>query len=267
MSGPSRIRRFCGVGVIVTVAALLPGATSARASASSTGIPAASPSALAAANKLISDPWGALLPTIEADAQAGLASLDGKLIGPAGSTSTHGFKYSVGFVLDSLKPLLSISSPPGFRAAGPSGFSIRAPLNGAWSLGVSGTLAGHVKATAAGKTLVSGNTPPLPFSLTLSNVSIGATANLNSSDPTRPTLSSASIDVHAKLAGSLLFPSMPPGATTSVVRGAALVAFPPQRDSARVDGVLQQGDPPTIAHAPDETKRRTETGFSQNRET
>jgi hypothetical protein len=39
------------------------------------------------------------------------------------------------------------------------------------------------------------------------------------------------------------------------------VAVPPESDNARVDGVLQREDPPTIPHALDETKRRTETGF------
>ena len=45
------------------------------------------------------------------------------------------------------------------------------------------------------------------------------------------------------------------------------VAVPPESDGARVEAVLQQEDPPTLAHAFDETKRRTETGFSRNRET
>ena len=192
---------------IATGALLVPNrSTGASSGPAILPIPAASPAALSAANKLLADPWAGLLTSIEANAAASLSKLDGTKIGP--SFTVKGFKVQAVFVLDDAKPSLSISSPPGFTASGPGGFSLRAPLNGTWNLGMTGTLTGNISAKAAGQRLVSATSPPLPFSLTLSNLSLAAAAKLDTTaSPVK--LTSATIDVNANVGGSLLFPKTP----------------------------------------------------------
>ena len=186
-------------------ALVLPGSsTSASSDPAILPIPAASPAAISAANELIREPWSGLVQTIGSQAADSLAKLDGTQIGP--TATIKGFKVQAVFTLGDVTPSLSIASPPGFTASGPGGFSVRAPLNGTWKLGMSGTLTGHVSAKAGGTKLVSATTPPLPFSFTLSDFSLSAAAKLNTAaSPVK--LTSAALDVNASVGGSLLFPS------------------------------------------------------------
>jgi hypothetical protein len=183
--------------------ALIAAAASGPAPSATTAIPSASPAALAAANELIREPWGPLLPTLLKDVQAKLDRIDGQFM--HGSGHAGGASWSFGLGLENLRPSQSLASPPGFTSAGPSGFQVRAPLDGTWGLGVQGNLTGHAKAKAAGQTLFDGS-GSTPFSLTLTTLWFGATAHIDSTDPTRPTLQSGSVEAHVGIGGSFLVP-------------------------------------------------------------
>jgi hypothetical protein len=180
--------------------------------AASASTESASPAALTAANSLIALSWPALVQSWTTHQIAGsLQRLNGrKIFSYSGGISNIGLKWNLSTRVDNLKPHLNLSSPPGFSAAADNGFTIRMPLNGSWSAGISGDLTTQAKVTQktplGTKTLLD-RTGAIPLQVTLSKIGVSASVAANRSDPNRPTLTNASLDAHATFGGTTFTPS------------------------------------------------------------
>ncbi len=181
--------------------------------------------ALEAANALMAQPWtgsngsNGLAAQYTRKAQAGIAALSGKRI-----THLHGNGWHFDVELQKVSGSMNVARPPGFASASPSEFTIAAPLNGGWSIGLSGVAHadGAACCTPAGKNWFSVK-GDVPFALTISDIRLAAGARLNASDPTRPTLTSAQISATAKVGGSGWFPGVPINLTATVANGAIVL--------------------------------------------
>jgi hypothetical protein len=184
---------------IAVATVLLAGGGTAANGASSPQIPTASPAALNAANELMRQPWASLQPMIMAQAKTGMEGLDKEfLTGKGNLGDCEKFSYGLGFA--NLKPLLSMSAAPGFTSAGPGGFSVRAPLSGGWTLGAKGNFTARVYVKHDCIKWLDASTS-IPFSFQLPNLFAAATANVDSRDPARPKLTSATISVGGTFGG------------------------------------------------------------------
>ena len=178
--------------------------------------------ALDAANTLMAQPWTGshgLAAQYRQQTLASIAQVNGKRI-----THLHGSGWHFDVNLKNVSGSMNIASAPGFTSASPTGFAIAAPLNGGWSMGISGAAHadGSACCTPAGKNLftVKGD---LPFAFGLSNLRLTAAARLNASDPTRPTLTSAQVSATANVGGSSWFPATPVALHATLAGGAILL--------------------------------------------
>lgn len=186
---------------------------------------ATSSAALDAANTLMAQPWTGSNGSDGLAAQnrrktlAAIVALNGKRI-----THLHGNGWHFDVHLQNMSGSVNTASPPGFASESPTDFTIAAPLNGSWSIGISGVA--HADGTACctpvGKNWFSVK-GDVPFGLTISGIRLTAAARLNASDPTRPVLTSAQISASAKVGGSGWFPSVPVNLTATVTNGTIIL--------------------------------------------
>ena len=165
---------------------------------------AASPAALTAADGLIALPWTGLAQQYVRKTQESVAALDGKRF-----VNAKGNGWWVRASTENMEASMNVASPPGFTASSPTGFSLRAPLNGGWSFAVSGDLKARAWAGTGGsiKSKLLDTSGSLPFALSVSDLSLAASAVLDSRDPTRPRLTSGTVQLKATIGGSGLVPS------------------------------------------------------------
>ena len=174
---------------------------------------------LNAANALTAAPWNALAAQYTQDTLASISALTGKRI-----THLHGSGWHFDVHLQNMSGSLNVSSPPGFAAASPADFAVAAPLNGGWSLRISGNAHGDGSAccTPAGQNWFSVK-GDVPFALSLSNIRLTASTRLGTADPTRPTLASAQLAATARVGGSGIFPGVPVTLAATIANGAVIL--------------------------------------------
>ena len=118
---------------------------------------------------------------------------------------------------------IDIVQPPGFRSATLSGLEFDAPLVGSWSAGFKGHITASARIKAGGNCVFcwSGS---VPFGLSVKDIRLVATAALDASDPTKPTLVHASVTPQATLVGNGIVPSVPIGLTATVSNGKVILS-------------------------------------------
>ena len=181
--------------------------------------------ALDAANTLMAQPWtgsngsNGLAAQYKKQTLDSITALTGKRI-----THLHGNGWHFDVNLRNMTGSMNIANPPGFVSASPTGFGIASPRDGGWSIGISGVAHadGVACCTPVGNNWFSVK-GDVPFGLTISNIRLTASAKLDASDPTRPTLTSAQVGATASVGGSGWFPGVPIKLGATVANGAIVL--------------------------------------------
>jgi hypothetical protein len=179
---------------------------------------------LDAANTLMAQPWtgsngNGLADQYRKQTLDSITALNGKRI-----THLHGNGWHFDVNLTNMSGSMNIKNPPGFVSASPTNFTVASPRSGGWSIGISGVAHadGAACCTPAGRNWFSVK-GDVPFGLTVSNLRLTALANLNASDPTRPTLTSAQVGATATIGGSGQFSGVPINLSATVANGAIVL--------------------------------------------
>lgn len=193
-----------------------------------------------AANALLALPWDGQRRQAEQDALAGMAGLEGKKLA-RGNGNVGGLRWSFDIGVQNVSGAVDLSSPPGFRSASPSGFTVEAPLGRTWSFGVSGGVRAHAKVTAAGQTLADYTSPDLRFGLRIPDLHLTASTLLDASNPDAPRFVSATLVPRFTIVGSGIIPTIPVNLTVRIADGKVVISTSVVGASMRLgslDGVL-----------------------------
>jgi hypothetical protein len=172
--------------------------------------------AVEATNRLLAQPWAAYGKQLELDAEHGLEGLEGKKL--AGGDGSVGItykgvgvtaKWAFGVKAHNVRANFDFTSPPGIVAASPTLLAFDAPRTGGWTFGYQAIYETYAWAKVAG-TKIWQKSYLWPMAISIQDFKIPARAVLNSSEPDRPRLVTATMTPTMKLGGSGLFPAVIP---------------------------------------------------------
>ncbi|MEP7334871.1 MAG: hypothetical protein ABI717_03730 [Actinomycetota bacterium] len=171
---------------------------------------------LEATNRLLAQPWAAFGKQLEIDAEHGIEGFEGKKLAGGGGSVGITYKgvgvtakWEFGVKARNVLANFDLTSPPGIVAASPTLLAFDAPRTGGWRFGYQAIYETYAWVKVAG-TKIWQKTYLWPMAISIQDFRIPARAVLNSSEPDRPRLISATITPTMKLGGSGLFPAVIP---------------------------------------------------------
>jgi hypothetical protein len=172
--------------------------------------------ALEATNRLMAQPWAAFGRQMELDAEKGIEGYEGKTVAGGGGSVGITYKgvgvtaqWRFGVKTKNVSANVDLSAPPGIISASPSELSFAAPRSGGWTFGYQAIFEPYAWVKVAGNKIFD-QRAVVPFAIFIKDFRIPARAALNSSEPDRPRMVSATITPSMRLTGAGALPGVIP---------------------------------------------------------
>jgi hypothetical protein len=164
-------------------------------------LPAPAATALEATNELMALPWSGLARQTM-DKYPDRDREPRTLVDASGKKKVAGVdvRWSLWLKGRSITPFADIRQPPGFTVLDPSHVRLEVPRKGGWKFGWDGELAARARLKVGGETVFSWS-PKVGLGLELSDIKLIADANLDATDPARPSLKRATLTARARIRG------------------------------------------------------------------